>query len=411
MLHDFDTNVLGKNLKSKQLIGKNLIMSKIVSRLKEYIDSKGISISAFEKSIGMSNASFGRSLKTNGAIGTDKLEKILNEYPDINLSWLMTGQGEMLVELPNEEKDQGDSQNIMSIGEQAEGVNSISQRIEILVQYFAEGNNSKFASLIGTSEANIRNYITGTQPKFEFLSAVAMKFKINYDWLLTGRGGMLYGDSVGKNDELKIGGVSCQHAYLVEKEAREGVLVAENKRMYNADTVQIPIVDIAVAAGTGCFNSDSIEVMDRISLPESMIKPGVQYLCVRVKGESMAPTLLDSSFLVIRLLMRAEWEHLHDEQIYVVSDVEGKAYVKRIKNRFKKGFVVCMSDNPDKAYYPNFNLQENEINTLWYSEWYISAKMPNIHQTYYNKVSELEDDIADIKNSLKKINLQLGVRN
>ncbi|MEI3423280.1 MAG: hypothetical protein V8R91_20760 [Butyricimonas faecihominis] len=68
---------------------------------------------------------------------------------------MMTGQGEMLVELPNEEKDQGDSQNIMSIGEQAEGVNSIFQRIEILVQYFAEGNNLKFASLIGTSEANI----------------------------------------------------------------------------------------------------------------------------------------------------------------------------------------------------------------------------------------------------------------
>ena len=47
----------------------------ILQRIKEYIDLKGISISAFEKSIGMSNASFGRSLKNNGAIGTDKLEK------------------------------------------------------------------------------------------------------------------------------------------------------------------------------------------------------------------------------------------------------------------------------------------------------------------------------------------------
>jgi|WetSurMetagenome_2_1015567.scaffolds.fasta_scaffold18593_5 hypothetical protein len=65
-------------------------------RLKEYIDSKGISISKFEKSIGMSNASFGKSLKSGGTIGADKLEIILNHYPDINLEWLVTGNGEML---------------------------------------------------------------------------------------------------------------------------------------------------------------------------------------------------------------------------------------------------------------------------------------------------------------------------
>ena len=35
----------------------------ILERIKEYIDSKGISIAAFEKSIGMGNASFGKSLK------------------------------------------------------------------------------------------------------------------------------------------------------------------------------------------------------------------------------------------------------------------------------------------------------------------------------------------------------------
>ena len=65
----------------------------ILKRLKEYIDAKGISISAFEKSVGMSNASFGKSLKNNGAIGTDKLENILSVYPDINSDWLLTGCG------------------------------------------------------------------------------------------------------------------------------------------------------------------------------------------------------------------------------------------------------------------------------------------------------------------------------
>ncbi len=71
-------------------------MSKIVGRIKEYMDYKKISIAAFEKSIGLSNASFNKTLKTGGAIGTDKLEKTLSIYPDINPEWLLTGEGEML---------------------------------------------------------------------------------------------------------------------------------------------------------------------------------------------------------------------------------------------------------------------------------------------------------------------------
>ena len=68
----------------------------ILERLKEYIDFKGISIAAFEKSIGMSNASFGKSLKNKGAIGTDKLENILSVYTDISPIWLISGVGDMI---------------------------------------------------------------------------------------------------------------------------------------------------------------------------------------------------------------------------------------------------------------------------------------------------------------------------
>ncbi|MDE5969458.1 MAG: hypothetical protein K2G74_01330, partial [Muribaculaceae bacterium] len=64
----------------------------------QYIDHKGISIAAFERSVSMSNASFGKSLKNGGAIGSDKLENILNIYKDLSPTWLLTGDGDMILD-------------------------------------------------------------------------------------------------------------------------------------------------------------------------------------------------------------------------------------------------------------------------------------------------------------------------
>lgn len=135
-----------------------------------------------------------------------------------------------------------------------------------------------------------------------------------------------------------------------------------------------------------------------------MLHRKAQYYCIRVKGDSMAPTILDSSYVIVRLLDRSEWGNIRDQHVYVVSDREGRAYLKRIKNRFHEhGFITCMSDNPDKANYGNFNLMEDEINSILYAEFYISAKMPNIHETYYKQVGELKDDMDVLKEQVKQV--------
>lgn len=81
----------------------------ITERLKQFIDSINVSISAFEKSIGMSNASFRKIYNNNGAIGSDKLERILNTYPQLNPSWLLTGEGSMILgeENATQQKQEG----------------------------------------------------------------------------------------------------------------------------------------------------------------------------------------------------------------------------------------------------------------------------------------------------------------
>lgn len=254
---------------------------------------------------------------------------------------------------------------------------TIHERMAALVEKLGNGKNTVFASLIGSSEANVRGYIKGVVPKYDVLERIVRNLDVNPEWLLTGEGSML------------------------RHEPGAGIgLVATDE-----ESVSVPMVDISVAAGScGYDNPDFVETVSTIRMPENMLRFGARYFCVRVRGESMAPTILDSSYVIVRLLERAEWEEMPEQHVFVVSDREGRAYIKRIKNRLAQhGFITCMSDNPDKVCYPNFNLQYDEINCILHAEWYISAKMPNIHQTYYNKVSELEDKVDVLQNQMERI--------
>ena len=76
-----------------------------LTRIKKYIDYKGVNNSTFEKEVGMSNGSFASQLKNNKTIGVDKLENILKIYPEINPDWLLTGNGSML-KFENEKTEQ-----------------------------------------------------------------------------------------------------------------------------------------------------------------------------------------------------------------------------------------------------------------------------------------------------------------
>lgn len=262
---------------------------------------------------------------------------------------------------------------------------TIHERITQLVNKYGNGKNTVFASLIGSNEANVRGYRTSTMPKFDFLEKIARNIDVNLDWLLTGRGSMEKKQSIASNENQII--------------------------TQDDDFIAIPLVDISVAAGcSGCDNPDYIEVVDRIKMPSSMVHDGHKYFCVHIKGESMSPTLLDSSYVVVRLLERSEWQDMPDRHVYVVSDRDGRSYIKRIKNRFNKnGFIVCMSDNIDKVNYPNFNLEEQEINSILHAEWYFSAKMPNLNETYYDKVNQLEDDMDVIKRQMAQIVKSINV--
>lgn len=265
------------------------------------------------------------------------------------------------------------------------------EKIEEIIAFYKIKNVSDFAiNYLGykSSEKINRLKKEGTSPSFEILSDISNKFEdINVEWLLTGKGKMLKDKkkNYSQPDKLSIASES-----ITQYEAAK-----------NNDIVSIPVIEIYAAAGQGYMNTESLIPTGEVNLPKTMFRSSGLRYCVRVKGFSMSPTLQDSDFLIIRYLDPSEWGSMSDEHVYLVVDKDGMAYVKRVKNRLDRGFIVLTSDSIEKSSYPNFNLQIDEIANIFYAEWHFSAKMQNINETYYDRLKSLEDRFDSIENILK----------
>ena len=71
---------------------------KPIERIAIFIHFKKISPHAFEQKIELSNGYFSKQLKHLGSVGSDILIKIYHAYPELDILWILTGEGQMLKE-------------------------------------------------------------------------------------------------------------------------------------------------------------------------------------------------------------------------------------------------------------------------------------------------------------------------
>lgn len=64
----------------------------VKERIKVFLSFLGIGQNKFEEIVGLSNGY----INNVKSIGTDKLIKIIKEYPQLSIEWILTGEGEML---------------------------------------------------------------------------------------------------------------------------------------------------------------------------------------------------------------------------------------------------------------------------------------------------------------------------
>lgn len=207
--------------------------------------------------------------------------------------------------------------------------NEIGDRIKQLVDYYADGKNTSFAQKIGTSEANVRNYIKGILPKADILQRIVKSFDISAVWLLTGEGDMERKSTMDKNNQI-----------------------VEDQR-------HIPLIPIDAVAGFGRGDHAGVRYEDceHYSVPEFMER-GVEFL-IRVSGSSMYPKYANGDILAckkIKEILFIQWGKVH-----IIESISQGPLVKRIFEH-DADTICCVSDN--KENYPPFLMPKSDIRSL-----------------------------------------------
>lgn len=177
-------------------------------------------------------------------------------------------------------------------------------------------NLTEFAIKICTSAGYLSDVEKNKKkPGSDFLQSLKTHFNVSVDWLLTGDGSM-----------------------FLEETASTCLISAK-------DTVNVPIYyDIEASAGNGSYvdieNPDDYICFSKKYLKE-YIRSCEKLSVIQVRGDSMAPTILNKNWLLI--------DHSQNEPkqpgIYVIR-IADELYVKRIQKSPAEKIIRVKSDNP-----------------------------------------------------------------
>ena len=114
-----------------------------IKRLEKIINYYGFSASSFSEKIGVQRSSISHILSGRNKPSLDFIMKVLSSFPEINLYWLLNGNGNFLKE--------EDSTEIRSIPSQHDQIkpskdNGSSKSIQRIVIFYSDGKFESFES-------------------------------------------------------------------------------------------------------------------------------------------------------------------------------------------------------------------------------------------------------------------------
>jgi|SRR6185312_1237053 len=142
-----------------------------------------------------------------------------------------------------------------------------------------------------------------------------------------------------------------------------GVQGVDDEFDYDARTgVTFPVYDMDVSAGPGRLIAEFVETRKKLYFHRSWMKEigakETELKIVKVRGESMQPTLHDDDDIVIHLGKT----RIRDGKVFAVA-YAGEARVKRLY-QMAGGKLRVVSDNPDKVRYPDEIIEGEALNDI-----------------------------------------------
>lgn len=106
---------------------------KAIERIYEYLNYKEVKPIPFEKEIGLSNGYLGKQLKRNANLGEEILNKIIENCPELNPVWILTGKGEMLIEEKDALAENPNEILLIRLDNQEREINRLNNLIDIII--------------------------------------------------------------------------------------------------------------------------------------------------------------------------------------------------------------------------------------------------------------------------------------
>ena len=127
---------------------------KPIERIAMYLQFRAITPHSFERKIHLSNGYFSKQIKNLGSVGSDILVKIYNSYPDLNMLWVLTGEGLMILDDREAQPDsklgefsnryESENRKLKSLASDVENLNVVlkdKEKIIGLYEFMLNGNH------------------------------------------------------------------------------------------------------------------------------------------------------------------------------------------------------------------------------------------------------------------------------
>lgn len=325
-------------------------ITNIKERILSYIDYKGFKITEFFD--GLEEIKYGsfKGVSKNSALNSSAIAEIITKYPDLNLTWLITGKGEMLVK------------------------NRVTRMLEFIK--VEKIDRKKLAEKTKISSKIIDNLEKFDDVDFDILKSILAAYpKLSEEWLLYDIGNM-YNSSSGNYK---------YHPTVIDDENN---MVAEESINYNRmpsvvtvsredqEKENIEIVPINLAAGYiggGYAKEEFIKDLPKFRLP--FLNNGT-FRCFGVGGYSM-DRIKDKDYFIGKFLDNIS--NFSEGKCYaVISKDADSMLVKRVfRHTERKDMIILRSDGNDiMNTYPDIHINLQLISEMWEHQATITFSEP-----------------------------------